>query len=145
IRGWAALRMERLRTELRDRAERVMAPAAGAGLPWKAGFALLRQLARWTWLYRGSCAQALQQARARGVVPPGQEMAWATERRLVTLVDHADHYLARTRSNRFMDRHLDVQGEWPDAHAPGICLTFHWGAGMWALRHAAAAGLRPHA
>jgi hypothetical protein len=38
-----------------------------------------------------------------------------------------------------------VQGEWPaPGHAALLC-TFHWGAGMWGLRHAAAAGLRPHA
>ncbi|WP_313080229.1 hypothetical protein [Pulveribacter sp.] len=137
--------MQRLRTELRDLAELAVVPAAGALLPWRTGFVLLKQLARWSWLYRGSCAQALEQAQARGVVPPGQEDAWARQRRLVTLVDHADHYLARTRSDRFMDRHLQVMGNWPNPGVAGICLTFHWGAGMWALRHAAANGLRAHA
>ena len=138
-------RMQRLRTELRDLAELVALPAAGALLPWRAGFALLRYLARWSWPYCGNCAQALEQARARGIVQAGGVADWAAERRLVTLVDHADHYLARTRSDRFMDKHLQVEGAWPSAGVAGICLTFHWGAGMWALRHAAASGLRAHA
>jgi lauroyl/myristoyl acyltransferase len=44
-----------------------------------------------------------------------------------------------------MQRHLDVQGEWPRPGEPGILCTFHWGAGMWGLRHAKAAGLAGHA
>jgi lauroyl/myristoyl acyltransferase len=40
---------------------------------------------------------------------------------------------------------MDVQGEWPPAGQPGLICTFHWGAGMWGLRHARASGLKAHA
>ena len=70
---------------------------------------------------------------------------WEATRRLVTLVDHADHYLAATRSNRWMRRHLTVQGNWPNSQEPGIFCTFHWGAGMWGLRHAGASAMQGHA
>jgi lauroyl/myristoyl acyltransferase len=66
-------------------------------------------------------------------------------RRLVTLVDHADFYLSRTRSDRWFARHLEIRGEWPAPDKPGVLCTFHWGAGMWALRHAGACAMRAHA
>lgn len=137
--------LRRLRTELRDAAELVLAPGLAALLPWRWCFAIFKRLARVPWLYRGACQAALDQARALGQVRAGDEARWLAVRRLVTLVDHADHYLAVTRSNAFMRRHLTVQGQWPDPQQPAVCLTFHWGAGMWALRHAGAQGLRAHA
>jgi lauroyl/myristoyl acyltransferase len=44
-----------------------------------------------------------------------------------------------------MAKHLQVEGQWPTQHQGLLLLTFHWGAGFWGLRHAAAQGLRPHA
>ncbi|QXL83548.1 hypothetical protein [Comamonas sp. NLF-1-9] len=136
---------KRLRTELRDLVELVLAPGLAAVLPWRWCFALFRRLATLPWLYRAGCAQALAQAQALGQVAPGQETAWLATRRLVTLVDHADHWLALTRSDAFMRRHLRLQGQWPAPDEAAVCLTFHWGAGMWALRHAGQAGLQAHA
>jgi hypothetical protein len=66
---------------------------------------------------------------------------WLAMRRLVTLVDHADFYLERTRSNRWLRKHVDTEGVWPQPGEPAVLLTFHWGAGLWALRHAASVGL----
>lgn len=133
----------RWRVELRDLIELVLAPGLAAVLPWRWCFALFKRLARVQWLYRSACQQALAQAQARGqVVDAG---AWLAARRLVTLVDHADHYLAISRSNAWMQRHLTVTGAWPARDVPGIFCTFHWGAGMWGLRHAGAQHMQGHA
>lgn len=130
--------------ESRDVLELVLLPGLAAILPWCFCFPLFRRMARWQWLYREACDTALKQARARGWA--GQDEAhWLWVRRLVTLVDHADHYLGLTRGDSWMRRHLQVTGEWlPPGQAAVLC-TFHWGAGLWGLRHAAASGLRPHA
>ena len=135
----------RWRTEARDLVELVLVPGLAAVLPWRWCFAIFRRLARVQWLYGAACAQALAQAQARGQVAATDAPRWLAVRRLVTLVDHADHYLAVTRSDAWMRRHLQVQGHWPAPGAPGIFCTFHWGAGMWALRHAHGAGVQGHA
>ena len=44
-----------------------------------------------------------------------------------------------------MHRHMRVQGQWPSPEKAGVLLSFHWGAGMWALRHAGAYGMKVHA
>lgn len=134
---------ERLRGEARDLVELVLVPGAAALMPWRIGYRLLRHASRWDWLYREETQAALAQASARGWAPDPQY--WARIRRLVALVDHADYYLARTRSDKWLARHVDVQGDWPAPGKAGVLCTFHWGAGMWALRHASAHGLRPHA
>jgi len=136
--------MRRLRTELRDLLELVLLPGLAAVLPWRWCFRVFQRLARWRWLYREQCEAALAQARSRGWAG-GSEAHWIWARRLVTLVDHADHYLGLWRSDAWMHEYMRVQGVWP-AHGQGVLLlTLHWGAGYWGLRHAAAAGLRPHA
>ena len=135
----------RLRREARDLIELVLIPGLAAVLPWRWCFAIFKRLARVQWLYGAACAQALAQAQAFGQVAPADAERWLEVRRLVTLVDHADHYLAITRSNAWMQRHLQVQGQWPSPDAAGIFCTFHWGAGMWALRHAHSTGLQGHA
>lgn len=138
-RGWA-----RLRTECRDALELVAVPAVAVVLPWRLGFRVGRRLMVWLpFLYRGAAVQALAQYQQRFAV--GDAATWTLVRRLVTWIDHADHYLARTRTDAWMDRHLDVQGQWPQAGTPALLFTFHWGAGMWGLRHAARAGLVPRA
>ncbi|MFC5500518.1 hypothetical protein ACFPOE_23450 [Caenimonas terrae] len=133
----------RLRTEARDLAELVLLPGIASLLPWSIGFRLLRRLAEVARPYSDAGRSALAQAHSRGWV--GDAAHWTRVRRLVTLVDHADLYLARTRSDRWMARHMDVEGSWLPPGQPGIIFTFHWGAGMWGLRHARASGLRAHA
>jgi len=137
-----ALTRQRLRHELRDFVEVVLLPALAAVLPWSVAFAIFKRLARWSLLYRAPSRRALAEAQARGWVQ--DPVTWLRDRKLTTLVDHADHYLARTRSDRWMDRHLEVDGQWPQAGQAFIALTFHWGAGMWGLRSAARAGLHGH-
>ena len=133
----------RLRTELRDLLELVLLPGLAAVLPWQICFRIFRRLARWDGLYRHTCHEALAQARMRGWAL--DEADWLLKRRLVTLVDHADFYLGRTRGDTWMARHLQALGSWPDATKSGVLCTFHWGAGMWGLRHARACGLTAHA
>lgn len=134
----------RLRTELGDAVELFLLPGLAALLPWRWCFLVFKQLARIRWLYRAPCEAALQQARSRGWAS-SDEAHWLWARRLVTLVDHADHYLCLARSDAWMQKHLHVEGAWPASESGALLLTFHWGAGFWGLRHAAAQGLRPHA
>lgn len=133
----------RLKVESRDLVELVLFPGLAALLPWRIAFALFKRFAQWDFLYREASNNALAQARKRGWVE--NEADWLLKRRLVTLVDHADFYLARTRGNRWMQKYLDVDGSWPPAGARAVLCTFHWGAGMWGLRHLSASPLRAHA
>ena len=133
----------RLRRELRALIELVLAPALAVFLPWPWAFALFKRLARGRFLYRQASEAALAQAQRRSWAP--DPAAWLAMRRLVTLVDHADYYLARTRSNAWMRRHFHISGDWPTPDQPGLLCSFHWGAGMWSLRHVAAQGLKVHA
>lgn len=136
--GWR----RRLGTEARDLVELVLLPGLAVVLPWPWCFALFRRMARWHWLYGAQCREALAQARLRGCCG-ADEAAWVAERRLVTLLDHADHYLLRTRSPQaWMARYLQVQGQWAPGGRAALLWTFHWGMGMWALVHARAHGLR---
>lgn len=136
--------MPRLKTELRDLLELVLLPGLAALLPWGLCFALFKRMARWPWLYREATESALREAKLRGW-GGDDERHWLWERKLFTLVDHADHYLGLFRTDRWMQKHMDVRGAWPQAHGALLLATFHWGAGYWGLRHAAARGLRPHA
>ena len=135
--------LTRLKVEARDALELVLLPGLTAVLPWRIAFALFKRMARWPFLYRTACENALAQARQRGWAT--DEADWLMKRRLVTLVDHADFYLSRTRGRSFMARHLDVDGEWPPAGAGAVLCTFHWGAGMWGLRNLGASSLKAHA
>lgn len=139
----SALRV-RLRTEAKDLVELLILPGLAAVLPWRLCFKLFRWMSGWSFLYREQCERALSEARARGWTG-GDPASWLRARRLVTLVDHADLFLARTRSDRWLLRHVSVEGAWPEADKPAVLCTFHWGAGMWGLRSVGAAGLRAHA
>ena len=136
-------RFARLRLEGRDLIELVLLPGLAALLPWPLAFRVLRRLARWLRPYEAACRLAQAKAAKHGWVADAPH--WMLVRRLVTLVDHADLYLARTRSDAWLARHVEVQGSWPPPGQPGLICTFHWGAGMWGLRHARAAGLTAHA
>lgn len=134
----------RLFVEFRDFLELVLLPGLAAVLPWRVCFRVFGWLARQHWLYQEPCHLALQRARALGWAGE-DEVHWLWVRKLVTLIDHADHYLGLFRSDKWMRRHLSVEGHWPQCNKPLLLLTFHWGAGYWGLRHASASGLSPHA
>lgn len=138
-------RLRRIRTECRDLLELVLLPAVAAVLPWPWAYRFARRVLAWVPAYRGQSVQALKECSERLPVSDSDSLAWLLHRRMVTWTDHADYYLARTQGDAWMDRHLDVQGAWPHPGQAAMLFTFHWGAGMWGLRHAARAGLSPRA
>lgn len=119
-----------------------LVPGLAAVLPWPVAFRIFRWLCFHTaFLYADKVNPAWAQAQQRGQVSPGQEAVWKAERRLVTLVDHADMYLSRRHGERFGQRYMTVQGQWPEPGQAAVLVTFHWGAGMWGLYHARCHGL----
>ena len=134
----------RLRNEAHDLLELVIVPAIAILLPWPLCFRLFKFLCRYDFLYRHDCNEALRHATARGWVR-GDPKVWLQTCRLVTLIDHADFYMSRTRRDRWMRRHLEVSGQWPAPGEPSVLCTFHWGAGLWALRHIGSCGLTAQA
>lgn len=129
----------------RDLWELVLLPGIALFLPWRWAFRIFRWAAfHLPSLYQPAVETAFEQARQRQRTGSSPQEAhwWQAQRRLVTLVDHADLYLSLRHGPRFLARHLDVQGQWPAPEQAGISCTFHWGAGMWGLYHARQHGLR---
>ncbi len=134
----------RLLQECRDLIELVLLPGLAAVLPWRICFSLFRRAARWSFLYAPTVGLAYAQAKARGWAD--NEADWCMQRRLVTLIDHADLYLSWTHGPRWWDRHGRVQGALLEPENGGqLLVTFHWGAGMWGLRECHRRGLHAHA
>lgn len=132
------------RIQLRDALELVLVPALAIFLPWPICFSLFKGLARLPVLYRIPVRRGLEQAAQRGWMATAESARWARDLRLVRLIDHADFYLMATRGTTWMKRYVQVDGHWPEPGQAGLLCTFHWGAGMWALRHAREQGLRLH-
>lgn len=84
-------------------------------------------------LFRQETEAALSRRRLVSAEPDAE--AWKRAYRLVRLVDHADLFLSLFRGDQWLRKHVDVEGAWPQGNGPVIAITFHWGAGMWALRH----------
>ena len=120
-----------------------MLPGLAAVLPWRLCFALYRQLAKCTWLYRGATEAAWPWAKQS--MPGLVQQQWACERRLLTLMDHADCVLSCTRSAHWARKHVEVSGHWPAPDTPQVICTIHWGAGLWTLQAMRQAGLSVHA
>ena len=128
-----------LRYGLRNAVQVFILPVLIALLPWWLGFRLARWLCRWDRLYRAEVLETLDGLRAAGrmdLVNP----TFLRNLRLLRLVDHTDLYLSRIRGDRWVRRHVEVEGAWP-AHGPVLALTLHWGNGMLALRHAGMHGV----
>ena len=123
---WDA-RRHALRVQGRDLLQLWLLPGLAAVLPWRWCFALYRRLARWPWLYRAEVEAALAGAQLRGWLAPAEAARWATERRLVSLVDHADFFLSRTRGDGWLRRHVEVRGQWPAHLARGTLVRFSLG------------------
>ena len=57
------------------------------------------------------------------------------------MVDHADLFLSIFRRRGWLRRHVRLNGAvWPASRGPFLAVTFHWGAGLWGLRHLRAQG-----
>lgn len=131
------------RLQLQDLLELFVLPSLAAVLPWRLCFAIFRQLAKCKGLYRNATDAAWPWAKQS--IPGLELQQWAYERRLLTLVDHADCVLSCTRSARWARRHVQVSGHWPAPDTPQVICTFHWGAGLWTLQAMRQAGLSVHA
>lgn len=112
--------------------ELVLLPAVATLLPWSWTYRLLRQLSRFSFLYRDETRQAEAAALASGISQTGR--VWRRHFRLNKLIDGVDPWLIRFRSERWMRKHLEVEGSWP-TDGPFVAISIHWGAGMWGLRH----------
>jgi len=122
---------------VRDFAGLFLLPGLAAILPWRLCFRIFHRLAGMDFLYRSEVEAAL--AGVACFAPPVDKAAWSKASRLVWLVDHADLYLSRFRSDAWLYRNVTVTGDWP-VDDNFIAITFHWGTGMWALRHMRAHG-----
>lgn len=129
----------RLRQELKDLLELVLLPGVGIFLPWPLCFRFYRYLSRYSWLYGERTAQAL--AAAQSIIPVEDPVRWCAAYRLIQLVDHGDLYLSLFRSDRWMRSYLELTGpDWP-RNTPFLAITFHWGTGLWSLRHLRSQGM----
>ena len=129
----------RLRKVAREAIEWLLLPAVTAVLPWRWGFRFYGRVAQSDWLFRAETRSVL--AGVAAWRQPADPTVWAAEYRLVHLIDRADLWLSRFRSDRWLDRHLMVEGDaWPDGAFVGI--TFHYGAGLWSVRHLCRSGRR---
>lgn len=110
--------------------ELFLLPGLAAVLPWRWCFRLFMRVARGRRLYP-EVQWMLRGARSANVVDNEEE--WRTALRMTRIFSYADLFLSMFRSDRWLARHVDVAGSWP----PGafLAVTYHWGAGMWALRH----------
>ncbi len=124
----------KLKRNLIDLIELFLLPALAAVLPWPFCFRIFKSVAILDCFYRADVRRALGQAMSIAKITDTN--AWASAYRLTKLVDHADLYLSLFRTRRWLDRYVTVTGPgWPKDGAPFLAVTFHWGAGMWSLRH----------
>jgi len=130
----------RLRLELRSLVEHWLLPMTAVPLPWPIAFRLLRAFARYPGLYEEEWRPALAQARA--FVAIDDERDWAYRYRLTRLVDHADFWLSRTRSARWLRRYVDGAAQFPLRDRAAVGVFFHWCAGQWSVRALRANGPR---
>ena len=85
-------------------------------------------------------SKALEQV--RHFLPPEDEREWCRRFRLVRLVDHADFWLSRTRSARWLREYVDGATQFPLRDRAAVGIFFHWCAGMWGVRALRANGPR---
>lgn len=133
------LMLAALRLEIRALLELYLIPGMAALMPWPLGFRWLRFFSRFQGLYRAEWQPAL--AQAQQFVDVGDAGLWARHFRLGRLVDHADYWLSRTRSRRWLQRHCDVVLPWPKLDTPAVGVFFHVCPGLWGMRSLQAQGV----
>jgi hypothetical protein len=126
-----------MRAAVRTFVELFLLPGMAAVLPWPWCFRLFRRAAasprlypEVDWMLR--CAREIGMAQDAG--------AWRSALRMTRIFSFADLYLSMFRSDRWMRKYVDVSGQWPEGAF--LAVTYHWGAGMWALRHLKSLGKR---
>lgn len=114
--------------------ELFLLPGLAIFLPWSFCFRIFKVLAGFDFIYKMETQQALR--KVVSFIQIEDTGAWASAYRLTKLVDHADLYLSIFRSDRWLKKHVAVTGcGWPMDNVPFLAITFHFGAGMWSLRH----------
>ncbi|HET8876811.1 MAG TPA: hypothetical protein VFO53_10825 [Casimicrobiaceae bacterium] len=116
----------------RQLAECVLLPAIGAALPWPIAWRVLRGLAARAGLFDDETMRAQRTCDAQRFVH--DRPAWLQRHRLTRMVDQADAAISATRGDRWMVRHLVVEGDALPA-GPCVFVGFHYGTGFWSLRH----------
>lgn len=109
-----------------------MLPLVAIVLPWSLAWRGFRWLAARGRFFAGETARAQAMADSQGYVDDAA--TWAVRHRLMRIVDHVDPGLSFLRRDRWMDRHLTVDGATPPA-PPCVFVGFHYGTGFWLLRH----------
>jgi hypothetical protein len=126
------MNLPRIRQAGSDALECFLLPALAIVLPWPLCFSFFVWVSKHEWIFNSATTMAAKAARGR--IPAADTPAWSARFRLIQLVDRADFYLSRFRSNRWLGRHMHVHGDqWP--RSPFMGVTFHFGAGLWAIRH----------
>lgn len=116
----------------RQTVEQRLLPLLATVLPWRWFFRVATQLGRGSRLF-GEDAETSHR-HAREFLPVAEKNAWLAVYRRMRIVDQVDAFFALRRSDRWLDRHMRIVGEeWPPG--PVMVLTFHYGEGLWALRH----------
>jgi phosphatidylinositol dimannoside acyltransferase len=130
--------MARFLREMRDFARYFFLPMLVAVLPRRAGAAFASAIARRPWFYEDEAHTSL--AAARRFIAIGDEQRWMHEYCLIRFTDDVDLYQSILRNDRWMSRHLTIEGAWPQDKS-FVAITFHWGGGIWALRSLRQAGV----
>ena len=98
-------------------------------LPWRAGFALLRWVARRELGFGDVVAAAWREASR--ILPALDRAHFCQRYRLLLLVDRCDSVLCLLRSRRWWQRQVDWHGDGLERVPPGLLLNSHWGSGNW--------------
>jgi len=123
---------------VRTLAECVVLPAIAIALPWRFAFRSYRALAA-RYVFARESARALEACRTR--VRIDDERTFLRAHALTRVVDHVDPVLSFFRRDRFLDRHVRIDGDaLPDV--PCLFIGFHYGTAFWALRHLRRQGRR---
>lgn len=120
--------MLRLRRELSDLAGYWALPLLVALLPYRAGIALARLVARTFPLYDAAAQAGLVEVRA---VCGGDGQRWLADFRFAQLIDRADLFWALTRRRRFLHSLMDASPEVD--RGPLLVVSMHFGQGLWLL------------
>jgi hypothetical protein len=123
-RRWSLLR--------RQFAACIALPAVAAALPWPLAWRVIRTLAARGRAFGDEAARALAACEAHGRVI--DRTSWLARHRAMRIVDHVDPAISAMRGDRWMDRHLRVDGD-PVPAQPSVFVGFHYGTGFWSLRH----------
>lgn len=134
----------RLRRNLLDIVHGFAIPMIALLLPWRAAFAVYRQLACLP-LFSQRVAMMIEGVRRVRTLQPAEERALTRRHRLYLLLETGDVAIAGSRGPGWMQRHLRQTGAFPGAKSgPYVAIFFHYGTGLWAMRAMTAQGRPAH-